>query len=80
MQNSTTTTPPLAKSDITKTHQEQEVEADDARDISLALEESFRTLEREGQNADKTGINCHTSLITIFPSSTDQLKAIKIIF
>ena len=56
VRNSTTTTPPLSKGDATKTQQTlQEIEVDDARDISLALEESFRTLEREDQNANKTG-------------------------
>ena len=54
--NSTTTTPPLSKGDTTKTQQTlQEVEVDDARDISLALEESFRTLEREDHSENKTG-------------------------
>ena len=54
--STTTTTPPLSKGDATKTQQTlQEVEVDDARDISLALEESFRTLEREDHIANKTG-------------------------
>ena len=71
--NSTTTTPPLSKGDTTKTQQTlQEVEADDARDISLALEESFRTLEREDHIANKTG----KTVVDVVLFSANQLTTL----
>ena len=71
--STTTTTPPLSKGDTTKTQQTlQEVEADDARDISLALEESFRTLEREDHIANKTG----KTVVDVVLFSANQLTTL----